>query len=284
MLERIDRIQIVVRDRAAAAATYQRLLGAEIARQDRSVFLAARRTVLALGESEVELLEPDGAGRVAELLALRGEGLCAGGVSTRDPERLLARLRALGLEPAVEGEQLHLDGAPGFGLPLVISPHRERARTGPMSFLYEITNTLVSDWRLAAAWYAGLFDLDPQRFSAISSRRFGYEGSLTLFDPPGRLDRIELSQVTDPQSAMGRWVAKRGDSLYMCYVETHDLSDLIARLDDNSARWTPRAEHREEERDGLWVHPSALHGVLLGVSRTTLAWEWSGRPELVQPA
>ena len=23
--------------------------------------------------------------------------------------------------------------------------------------------------------------------------------------------------------------------------------------------------------------------ILLGVSRTTLAWEWSGRPELVQP-
>ena len=38
------------------------------------------------------------------------------------------------------------------------------------------------------------------------------------------------------------------------------------------------------ERDGLWIHPGALHGLLLGVSRTTLAWEWSGRPELVRSA
>jgi hypothetical protein len=83
---------------------------------------------------------------------------------------------------------------------------------------------------------------------------------------------------------MGRWGKKHGDSLYMCYCETHDLPELIARLDAAHARWTPRAEPRERERDGLWVHPGALHGVLLGVSRTTLAWEWSGRPELVLAA
>ena len=117
----------------------------------------------------------------------------------------------------------------------------------------------------------------------IESGRFGYRGTLTLFDPPARLDRIELSQVTDSKSAMGRWVARRGDSLYMAYVETHDLEDVIARLDSAGARWTPRGQTREGERHGLWVHPSALHGLLLGVSRTTLAWEWSGRPELVTP-
>jgi len=26
-------------------------------------------------------------------------------------------------------------------------------------------------------------------------------------------------------------------------------------------------------------HPSAIHGVLMGVSRTTLGWMWSGRPQ-----
>jgi hypothetical protein len=36
--------------------------------------------------------------------------------------------------------------------------------------------------------------------------------------------------------------------------------------------------------DGGWVHPGELHGVLLGVSRTGLAWDWSGRKELVPPA
>ncbi len=282
MVERIDRLQIVVADRAAAAATYARILGAEVVREDKSTHLAARRTVMALGESEIELLEPDGSGRVATALAERGEGLFAGGVATRDLAATEARLRGLGMTPTRENGQLHLEGSPGFGARFVVSPSASRQRTGPVSFLYEVTVTLVGDWRAAAAWYSGLFDLDPSRFSPIESKRFGYRGTLTLFDPPARLDRIELSQVIDAKSAMGRWIARRGDSLYMAYIETHDIEAIIARLDGEGARWTPRGGAQEGERDGLWVHPSALHGLLLGVSRTTLAWEWSGRPELVQ--
>jgi hypothetical protein len=33
--------------------------------------------------------------------------------------------------------------------------------------------------------------------------------------------------------------------------------------------------------DGLWVHPSALCDLLLGISRTTVGWEWSGQPARV---
>ena len=282
MIERIDRLQIVVADRAAAAATYSRILGAERVREDRSTHLAARRTVMALGESEIELLEPDGTGPVATALAERGEGLFAGGVATRDVAATEARLRGLGLEPVSEQGQLHLEDRPGFGARFVVSPSAARDRVGPVSFLYEVTVTLVGDWRAAAAWYSGIFDLDPRRFSPIESKRFGYKGTLTLFDPPSRLDRIELSQVIDAKSAMGRWIARRGDSLYMAYIETHDIEAIITRLDGAGARWTPRGGTREAEHDGLWVHPSALHGLLLGVSRTTLAWEWSGRPALVQ--
>jgi hypothetical protein len=35
--------------------------------------------------------------------------------------------------------------------------------------------------------------------------------------------------------------------------------------------------------DTLFVHPRALHGVLAGISRDTLAWRWSGHPEQVRP-
>lgn len=282
MLERIDRVQMIVEDRDKAAETFRRLLEAEIAREDSCAPLRAQRTVLALGESELELCEPDGAGLAADVLAERGECLYAAGASTDEPVALRRRLEGLGLEPTVDGEQLHLPASPGFGVPFVLTPDEEREPVGLVSFLYEVTNTLTSPWPLAAAWYTGLFELDPEAFSPIASRRFGYQGTLTLFDAD-RLDRIELSQVVDPKSAMGRWVAKRGDSLYMCYVECEDVQAVRERLDEHGARWTPRGEDPAQEREGLWVHPASLHGLLLGVSRPTLAWEWSGRPERVAP-
>ncbi|MEK7387580.1 MAG: hypothetical protein AABZ83_14165, partial [candidate division NC10 bacterium] len=66
MLERVDRVQLAVRDRHAAAKAFADLLGARPARESESLHLGARRTVLALGESEIELCEPAGAGMVRE--------------------------------------------------------------------------------------------------------------------------------------------------------------------------------------------------------------------------
>jgi len=177
MLDRCDRVQIAVRDAAKAAAHYGELLGCQIARRDSSRHLAAKRTILAVGESEFELCEADGAGLTQDFL-----------------------------------------------------------------------------------------------------------GTLTLFDPPNRLDRIELSQVTDNIQSMGRFAHKHGDSLYMCYIETHDWPAVRDRLLAASARYTPRGSDPTTDPDGGWVHPKELHGLLLGISRTGLAWEWSGREDLVPAA
>lgn len=283
MLDRVDRIQLAVADRKAAAANWQNLFGAQLAREDDSAYLSAKRSIVSFGESEVELCQPDGAGRCANFLAARGEGLMTAGLSTSDMDGLLAHMAGLGVEPIRDGEQVYLEAADHYGMPFVISPSLMRPRVGLVSFLYEVTNTLISDWSGAAAHFAGLFNLDATRFSAIGSERFGYKGTLTLFNPPERLDRIEISQVTNETAAMGRWAAKRGDSLYMCYCETHDLGGFLDSLDNAGARWTPRGETQEGEQHGLWVHPSATNGLLLGVSRTTIAWEWSGRREIIHP-
>ena len=283
MLERVDRIQLAVRDRGAAARQFQDLLGAEVVGESDSAYLDARRTVLALGESEVELCEPRGRGLARLHLDQWGEGLLSAGFSTSALPALRARLAAQGARVFEDAGQLYLEPGETAGMRAVLTPSRPRRRTGPVSHLYEVTNTLASDWRAAAERYARLFGLDPARFSPIESARFGYTGTLTLFHPPARLDRIEISQVVDPRTAMGRFVAKRGDSLYMAYAEMDDVAALVRRLLARGARFTPRGPDASAERHGLWIHPSALSGLLLGVSRTTLAWEWSGRPELVAP-
>jgi len=286
MLERVDRIQMAVAEAGPAARQFQDILGAEIVREDESAYLNARRTILALGASEVELCAPRGAGVVRAHLDRWGPGLLTAGFSVASVAALRAHLISEDVAFTKEGDQTYLEPGETVGMRVVISPAGTRGAgaqrmTGLVKHLYEVTNTIVSDWTAAAERYTRLFGLDPARFSAIRSDRFGYTGTLTLFDPPARLDRIEISQVTDPKSAMGRWAAKRGDSLYMCYAETDDVGAITRRLGRHHARFTPRGGDPTAERDGLWIHPSALGGLLLGISRTTVAWEWSGRPELV---
>jgi len=285
LIDRVDRMQLAVNDRAAAEETFARLFGAERARLEESAYLNAWRTVLSLGESELELCEARGPGIVRDFVERWGEGLLCAGYAAARVDALAAHLEAIGAPCVREGDQLYLPGTTTAGFPMVISPLVARPRVGPVSFFYEATNTLDSDWHAVADLYTRLFQLDPTKFSPIASTRFGYEGTLTLFDPPARLDRIELSQTfRDRPSAMRRFVEKRGgDSLYMCYLETDDYDTLQRRLLEGGAKLIPRGASIASERDGCWVHPKSLHGLLLGISRRTLAWEWSGRPERVQP-
>jgi len=281
MLERVDRVQLVVKDRQAAARILGEVLGAQLVREASSAYLGASRLVLALGSSEVELCEPSGPGPAAEHLSAQGEGLMAAGFSTRDMSALKANLERHGCRFVSEGAQVYLDPSETPGMRVVLTPDAARPPVGLVSRLYEVTNTLISDWRAAADRYTRIFGLDSSRFSPIASERFGYVGTLAMFNPKDRLDRIEISQVTNSKSAMGRWAARRGDSLYMCYVEADDVRPIIERLAARGGRFTTRGADPATEHDGLWVHPSALCGLLLGISRTTAGWEWSGQPARV---
>ena len=97
MLDRCDRVQIAVHDAAKAAQRFGQLLGSEVARRDHSRHLGAKRTILAVGESEFELCEPDGAGLTQDFLARRGEGLMTAGYCTADLDGMVKRWEGLGV-------------------------------------------------------------------------------------------------------------------------------------------------------------------------------------------
>ncbi len=276
MLKRVDRVQIAVASSNPAERIVAEVFGAELVRRDKAAPLAAKRSTMQAGASLIEILEPDGAGAVQDFVAKWGGGLFGAGFSVDDPGAAAHHLAKCGVSFEQSAGQLYLDHAATFGMRTVISQHHERAPVGAIKWAYEVTN-VVGDWKAASDRYARIFGLDAAKFSPIESKEFGYIGTLTLFDPPARLDRIEISQITDATLAMGRFHKRRGDSLYMFYVETDDVGALEQRLQARGARF---AANRRDEAGlaGLFIHPSAFLGVLVGVSRTEHAWTWSGDP------
>ena len=283
MLHSVDRILVAVRSLDEAQQNYTNILAAQPLGDFDSPWLNARVRRMALGTTEVELCQPLGAGPVQSHLDALGEGLVFGGVSTPDLAAFGRQLVERGVRHVAADGRLYLEREDLYGMPLVVSaaaPEVARA-AGPVEFLYELTMVLRSPWKEVEAHYADRLGLQRERSVGITFERFGYTGSLMMFGPD-RLDRIELSEAHDPAFPMGRFSAKRGDALYMCYVQTDDLAEVIARLEKHGQRYTRRTQ-TPVERDGLWIHPSAVNGVLMGVSRHSLAWQWSGRPDRVQP-
>src|SRR5271167_1884750 len=282
MLKRVDRIQIAVADSNAAERVVAEVFGAELIGRDKAAPLGARRTTMQAGASFVEILEPDGAGAVDDFVSKWGSGLFGAGFSVDDPDAAAHHLAKCGVRFEQAAGQLYLDSAATFGMRTVISQHRDRTPVGAIKWAYEVTN-VVSDWQAASARYARIFGLDAAKFSPIESKDFGYTGVLTLFDPPARLDRVEISQIADANLAMGRFHQRRGDSLYMFFVETDDVGALENRLQACGSRF---AAHTRDDAGlaELFIHPSAFLGVLVGVSRTEHAWTWSGDPDRAKRA
>ena len=285
VLKRIDRLQMAVPERGAVARCWRELLGAEPAGEDRVASLGALRTRLRLGNGFVELLEPDGTGQIADAVAKRGAHLYAAGAATDDVAALVAHLRSQGIDAAEEGGQAFVDpSAVGeVGFRVVVSPDEELAPVGDVDFFYE-TTLLVDDAGVAARRCASMFALDADAFVPIESKHYGYAGTLTLFDRD-RLGRFEVITPYDPKKTMGRYFARFGESFYMAFAESSALGTIEARARELGSGHTPEppSEGRVGDADTVFLHPQALGGMMLGLSRPTQAWQWSGHSERVAP-
>ena len=286
MLNKIDRVQIVVPDVIAAAQGWIELLDAEPDGQDRVVGLGAKRQRLRIGTGLIEFLEPDDDGIVAEALVKRGAHLFAAGASSHHLKELGAHFAEKGLSPLFEGGQFHLSEAEtGIkGLRLVLSEAQERPRVGLIDFLYEAT-ILSADTEGITRQMNELLGLDGENYTEITSEVFGYRGTLTLFEKDC-LDRLEVITPTREGTTMERYFSRFGQSLYMAFAETSDIRLIEHRAQSMGAGHTvDRPAERSDDlaADQLWLHPRSLGGMMLGLSRPSMAWTWSGHPEWVRP-
>lgn len=278
MLKTMDGVVLAVNDAAAAAKTYESLFATEIVRELHSDQLNADITSVACGTDLIRLAQPAGPGPVADHLERSGEGLFAAVFSSTDTAAITARLQERNVGHTIEHGHVFIDPGSTHGLRIIVRPYEERKPVGAISFIYEVTH-LVDDWQSVRDFFIDIFGLDGARFSPIRSDFYGYEGTLTLLDPPALLDRIEVVTPYDTEKAMGRFFSKRGEGAYMFYTECADMPALGNRLDAAGARYAGDAN---VEGQSLFIHPSSTHGVLIGVSATNVAWRWSGRPELAK--
>jgi len=286
MLKRVDRVQIAVPDRTAAVERWAALLGAEMEGEDRVDVLGARRSRLRLGTGYIEILQPDGTGAVADAIAQRGGGhLFAAGLSTGDVTALAAHLDSRGVAVTSENGQAYVDpGGTGVpGLRAVLSTEEKLPSVGAIAFLYEAT-LLIDDPAAAVARCADIFALDADIFVPIGSEEFGYDGSLTLFQP-NQLFRFEIITPTDAAKTLGRFFARTGPSYYMSFAECGQLDLVAERARERGDSFTPVPSPNAKDNgaaETIFLHPPALGGMMLGLSRPSLAWRWSGAPERVE--
>ena len=267
MLTRIDRIQVATPDASAAAEKWRSLLRAEEVRKDRVRALSARRTVLRAGASEIELLEPDGAGIIEDELKRRGRAhLFAAGAAAPDPAKIAAHAHASGATSAEENGQYFLsitiESAP---VRFVISRNSPHEPAGDLDFLYEVT-LLAADQKAAVQKISDLFSLDQRHFTTITSEHFGYTGVLTLFKE-GALHRFEVITPIDLTKTMGRFHAREGTSLYMAFAESARMARIEREARAAGAGITvdrPAVRSIERTADQLWLHPPSLGGVKIG--------------------
>ncbi len=284
MLTEVDRLLVATPDAAAAAAAWRTVLGAEEVYSGPAPALGAHRTVVRAGRSDVEFLQPDGTGAIADALSRRGRAhVWAAGAASPDPGAVAGTARAAGARVGSEGDRVHveleIEGAP---IRFVISPEAERAPAGRLDFLYEAT-VLAADQAGAVARIRDAFGLDESVFTTITSEMFGYTGVLTLFRA-GQLHRFEVITPIDRDKTMGRYHAREGACFYMGFAEASDLLDIERRIPPGGVTIDrPEGRRIDQTPDQVWIHPPTLGGVMLGVSRPSMAWMWSGHPERVVP-
>ena len=146
--------------------------------------------------------------------------------------------------------------------------YRAAERSGRSCRSSTRSRTSFEDWKAVSDFWTDIFGLDGARFSPIESKQYGYEGMLTLFDPPDKLDRIEVVYPHDTEKAMGKFFVKRGEGPYMFFAEMRRHASA-ARASAAAAHGSRRTTSRTQP-NSLFVHPSSTHGVLIGVSREEL--------------
>jgi len=109
---------------------------------------------------------------------------------------------------------------------------------------------VVKDLDAAIDRYAKLFNTKVHKRG--ESKEFGFKNAIL---PLGN-GHIEFLEPTDPNKAVGKFLAKNGEGVYLVGFECKDVPGATAHLKAEGARVSGR-------NDIAWVHPADAHGVFV---------------------
>ncbi len=110
---------------------------------------------------------------------------------------------------------------------------------------------VVRDLEAAVARYTKLFGLKVHRRG--ESKEFGFKNAIL---PLGN-GHIEFLEPTDPSKAVGKFLARKGEGVYLVGFECKDIPGAVARIKSEGGR----VDARKDEI--AWVHPADAHGVFV---------------------
>src|SRR2546425_10231852 len=124
----------------------------------------------------------------------------------------------------------------------------------------------VKDLAAALAFYRDALGLEIDAPEEVSSQRVRAH-----FVPVGE-SKLELLEATAPDSAIAKYVEKRGPGLHHITLRVEDLHAALAQLKARGARLID-----EQPRPGAegalvaFIHPSSAHGVLVELKQSQVA-------------
>ncbi|MFT4566901.1 MAG: methylmalonyl-CoA/ethylmalonyl-CoA epimerase [Saprospiraceae bacterium] len=116
----------------------------------------------------------------------------------------------------------------------------------------------VSDITSANAVYEQLLGVAPYKEEKVTS-----EHVLTSFFRVGT-NKLELLQATHPDSAIAKFIEKRGEGLHHVAFDVADIRAEMARLKEAGFRLLNKEPKQGADNKLIcFVHPKSTHGVLI---------------------
>ena len=112
-------------------------------------------------------------------------------------------------------------------------------------------SVVVKDLEAAIKKYTELFGLEVHKRS--ESKEFGFKNAIL----PLGVGHIELMEPTDPTKPVGKFLAKKGEGVYLVGFEAEDVPGSVKHLKAQGARVDDRRS------DIAWIHPGETNGLFV---------------------